>query len=64
MGPKHVRKAVRAQPERILYVSCNPKILAEELPHFAGYEMEEIEGFDLFPQTPHVEVVATFRRKA
>jgi tRNA/tmRNA/rRNA uracil-C5-methylase (TrmA/RlmC/RlmD family) len=63
LGPKFVRKVVRAKPERIVYVSCNPKALAEELPGFEGYRIEEMTGFDLFPRTPHVETVALLSRK-
>jgi tRNA/tmRNA/rRNA uracil-C5-methylase (TrmA/RlmC/RlmD family) len=28
-----------------------------------GYEVEDLTGFDLFPKTPHVEVVATLARR-
>jgi len=64
LGAKAVRRIVRAAPRRILYVSCNPKALAVELPQFTGYEAVELHGFDLFPRTPHVEVVATLERTA
>jgi len=62
LGGKAVRRIARAAPRRILYVSCNPKALAAELPQFTGYEAVELRGFDLFPRTPHVEVVATLER--
>ncbi|MHC4607554.1 MAG: 23S rRNA (uracil(1939)-C(5))-methyltransferase RlmD [Planctomycetota bacterium] len=58
IGPKSVRKILRAAPPRVVYVSCNPKILAQELPLFEGYDVEDMEAFDLFPHTPHVEVAA------
>ncbi len=58
LGPKFVRKVVRAAPKRILYISCNPRSLAEELPQFEGYRVEDLRGFDLFPKTTHVETVA------
>lgn len=62
LGPKFVRKVVRAAPPRIVYVSCNPSALAAELPGFDGYRLTELEGFDLFPMTPHVEAVAVLQR--
>ena len=37
------------------------QMLALELQRFTEYDVEELVGFDLFPQTPHVEVVATLR---
>lgn len=45
---------------RIVYVSCDPATLARDLGVLGdrGYELEGLEGFDLFPQTPHVEAVA------
>jgi tRNA/tmRNA/rRNA uracil-C5-methylase (TrmA/RlmC/RlmD family) len=55
---------LRAAPARIVYVSCNAKALATEMPMFLGYEASELSGFDLFPRTPHVEVVATLDRRA
>jgi tRNA (uracil-5-)-methyltransferase len=64
LGFKAIRRLVEAAPERVLYVSCNPKVLAAELAHFRGFEVAELQGFDLFPRTPHVEVVATLTRRA
>jgi len=62
LGLKTLRQAVRAAPARILYVSCNPRALAGELPQFDGYRVTRLQGFDLFPKTHHVEVVATLDR--
>lgn len=57
-------------PGTIVYVSCNVHTQARDLGIiFAGmkeghhYEIESIRGFDLFPQTAHVESVAILRRK-
>lgn len=47
---------------RIIYVSCDPPTLARDAAKIiaAGYTLESMAAFDLFPNTPHVEVVATF----
>jgi 23S rRNA (uracil1939-C5)-methyltransferase len=47
-------------PTRIAYVSCNPRALARDLAIFRakGWSVGALELFDLFPNTPHVEVVA------
>src|SRR6185503_12069984 len=47
------------QPPRISYVSCDPATLARDLRKLieGGYSVESIVGFDLFPQTHHVETV-------
>ena len=46
-------------PKQISYVSCDPATLARDLKKlFAdGYRIDRIKGFDLFPQTHHVETV-------
>jgi len=51
--------AVRA--ERIVYLSCDPATLARDLAELCarGYALRSVEGIDLFPQTPHVEALAT-----
>jgi tRNA/tmRNA/rRNA uracil-C5-methylase (TrmA/RlmC/RlmD family) len=63
LGFSAVRRIVERAPPRVLYVSCNPAVLAQELQQFRGYEVEDLTGFDLFPKTPHVEVVATLARR-
>ncbi len=48
---------------RIVYVSCDPPTLARDAKRLvdAGYAMTSIDGFDLFPNTAHVEAVSTFQ---
>ncbi|HMM22499.1 MAG TPA: 23S rRNA (uracil(1939)-C(5))-methyltransferase RlmD [Selenomonadales bacterium] len=56
---------VRMNPERIVYVSCNPASLARDLAFLAdrGYAVREIQPVDMFPHTAHVECVALIERK-
>lgn len=64
------REAVEAVPglgaRRIVYVSCDPPTMARDARRLldAGYSLTSLEGFDLFPNTPHVETVGVFDRKS
>ena len=52
-------------PERIVYVSCNPKTLARDtdiLCHQAGYILKGAGIVNMFPHTSHVESMAVFDR--
>ena len=52
-------------PERIVYVSCNPKTLARDveiLCHQAGYTLSSAGIVNMFPHTSHVESMAVFDR--
>jgi 23S rRNA (uracil1939-C5)-methyltransferase len=55
---------VRLAPPRITYVSCDPATFARDAKTLlqAGWRLEETVPFDLFPQTHHVELVATLSR--
>lgn len=49
---------------RVVYVSCDPPTLARDAARFlgVGYALRSIVAFDLFPNTPHVEVAAEFAK--
>jgi len=51
------------RPPQISYVSCDPATLARDLKKLVagGYTIRSIRGFDLFPQTHHVETVVRLR---
>jgi 23S rRNA (uracil1939-C5)-methyltransferase len=49
---------------RIIYVSCDPATMARDARRLldAGYRIASLRGFDLFPNTPHVESLGVFER--
>ena len=53
-----------AKPKRIVYVSCDPGTLRRDLGllHGLGYAPVHARGFDMFPHTPHVEMVVKLER--
>ena len=56
-----LNKLCKSAPKRIVYVSCNPDTLARDCKVLkkAGYKIEKIQPFDLFPFTTHVETVVS-----
>lgn len=64
LHPKAIKRLMEFQPEHLIYVSCNPKLLARELAVFSEvYDLESFEAFDLFPHTPHVEALAVLKKR-
>jgi 23S rRNA (uracil1939-C5)-methyltransferase len=57
---KKTRSAVRdSRIKNVIYVSCNPKNLAEDLKVLAeAYNIERLIPVDMFPHTRHIEVIA------
>lgn len=47
----------------IIYVSCNPTALRNDLIALDNYAIRSLEAYDMFPQTPHVETLAILKRK-
>ncbi len=53
------------QPEKIVYVSCNPTTLARDanvLVNLAGYKLNQAGIINMFPHTAHIESIAVFER--
>jgi 23S rRNA (uracil1939-C5)-methyltransferase len=64
MHPDVVKTILRAAPERIVYVSCNPATQARDLQDFdADYKVSVVQPVDMFPHTPHVENVVLLEKR-
>jgi 23S rRNA (uracil1939-C5)-methyltransferase len=55
---------IRLSPPWIVYVSCDVATLARDSRALvdAGYRLDSLRGIDLFPNTAHVETIASFSR--
>lgn len=62
--PKALDKILGYGVRQILYISCNPKTLVENLKYmeYYGYRCEYLKPFDNFPFTTHCEVVSLLQR--
>ena len=64
MHPDVVKTILRAAPQRIVYVSCNPATQARDLHDLdADYRVVAVQPVDMFPHTPHVENVVLLVRR-
>ena len=58
---------VASQPQQILYLSCDPAALARDLDRLwlksnKKYALTQVQCFDMFPQTHHIETLVELRR--
>ncbi len=59
MAKKAVDQVIRYQARECIYISCMPATLARDLKYFlkAGYQINSVYIYDMFPQTAHVETL-------
>ena len=64
MSREAMQAIVAVAATRIVYVSCDPATMARDARRLldGGYELESLQAFDLFPNTPHVESLGVFVR--
>lgn len=59
-----IRSLLEVQPQRIVYVSCNPSTLGKDVAKLlARYELVSAQPLDMFPHTSHVESVTLLTLK-
>ena len=59
-----VETILQAKPKRIVYISCNPATQARDVALMADtYEIEEVQPFDMFPHTHHLENIVSLKLK-
>ncbi|HBM3058611.1 TPA: 23S rRNA (uracil(747)-C(5))-methyltransferase RlmC [Klebsiella oxytoca] len=53
----------RMAPDFIIYSSCNARTMAKDIARLAGYRIERVQLFDMFPHTAHYEVLTLLVRE-
>jgi 23S rRNA (uracil1939-C5)-methyltransferase len=65
LDPLAIEQISALKPERLVYISCNPKTQARDIELFLsrGFKLHVVQPVDQFPMTPHIENIAmlTFR---
>lgn len=63
-GRSVVAAIAAAEPRRVVYVACDPAVMARDIATAAehGYRLAELRAFDAFPMTHHVECIALLER--
>jgi tRNA/tmRNA/rRNA uracil-C5-methylase (TrmA/RlmC/RlmD family) len=63
-GKDVVRSIGALDVRRVVYVACDPAALARDVAYLAeeGFALDDVQGYDLFPMTHHVEAVAVLTR--
>ncbi|MBG0761197.1 23S rRNA (uracil(747)-C(5))-methyltransferase [Vibrio cidicii] len=49
-------------PHYLIYSSCNPVTMQQDLAHLPSYRVERAQWFDMFPHTDHAEVMMLLKR--
>lgn len=64
--PEFIKACKKANPSKIVYVSCDPHTLARDLKLFnkEGYKVIEATPVDMFPWTSHVETVVLLSKNS
>ncbi len=64
MHPKALEYVKDLPIQKLVYISCNPSTLERDVQALEenGWKLKEVQGVDMFPHTPHMEVVAVIER--
>ena len=64
LDQKFIDTLLRLEPEKVVYVSCDPETLARDVKLLiVKYEIKAVQPVDMFPMTFHVETVVSLHRK-
>ncbi len=64
LGEQLCKWITKIKPARIIYSSCNPLSLSDDLKRLAHYTPNRVQLFDMFPHTAHYEVLVELTRSS
>jgi 23S rRNA (uracil1939-C5)-methyltransferase len=65
LDSKLIQTLIESSLKRIIYVSCNPESLCRDIQLLQKkYIVTSLKGFDMFPQTEHIESVTILDRSS
>ncbi|MFW5720544.1 MAG: class I SAM-dependent RNA methyltransferase [Candidatus Dojkabacteria bacterium] len=65
LHPKVIKELIACRPEIIIYLSCNPKTLAQDIALLKGkYKLSHIRAYNFYPRTMHCEVLILLEIKS
>ena len=62
---KALKGIIKIKPKKIIYISCNPATLARDLKYLTkdnDYKLKKVLPIDMFPQTRHIECIASLEK--
>lgn len=64
LDERFIEATLVMQPDRMVYISCNPSTLARDLAILSegGYQVKKAQPVDMFPQTTHIETVVLLEK--
>jgi 23S rRNA (uracil1939-C5)-methyltransferase len=65
LSPQVLKAILKCPPATLLFVSCNPSTQARDIGHLirkAGYHIDKMALFDLYPNTHHIETIVVLKR--
>lgn len=63
--PKTIEDMLGIRARKVIYVSCNPPMLAKDLKSLlSAYDLKNVQPVDLFPHTKHIEIAALLELKS
>ena len=64
IAPESLKKIIDLNPDKFIYISCNPKTQVENFKEFIenGYKIKKYEVIDQFPNSRHVETIALIQK--